>query len=487
MNTDTHLAIHDLHEQNGHGARKIAERLGIPLSTVSRHLRQPRIPNHARKDGKPGKLADYSGTVLRLFAEGLNAVQIFRRIAEAGYTGGETLVRDFIRQSGLRRKEAFLELAFAPGEAAQVDFAECGLIRQGNDRRKLHAFVMVLCHCRRIFVRFIMRENTEHFLACHREAFEYFGGVPHKVIVDNCKVAVVHGNDMHAPAVINPRYADMAAHYGFVPVACHVRSPHEKGIVERCVGYLRTSFLNGLDTESMTIEALNAAVDAWCRDVADCRRLKNGNGTPESLFPEEQAAMLPLSSVPYDCGALHDVRVTRQCRVSFESNKYSVPMSYAGKMAQLAAYPDRIRINCGGKIIAEHRRCYGRNASVVSAAHDLELVARRKRAAKTKAKELFLNLAECAPLYLHELEQRRPDWFLHVSRILALVSEYGEDAVVKALENAVRMEAFGAEYIANLLAARRRLEPEPSPIMLSSHSDMLDIDVQKTDLSQYDF
>lgn len=481
-----HLLIHELHEEEHLGSKAIAKRLGIPRTTVARHLRQPRLPAAKAASEKPGKLAGFEGRILRLCSEGLSAVQICRHLADSGYTGGETLVRDFIRRSGLKKQEAFLELTFAPGEAAQVDFAECGLVRAGNERHRLHAFIMVLCHCRRIFVRFIMRESTEHFLACHREAFERFGGVPHKVIVDNCKVAVVHTPEMYGPAVINPRYADMAAHYGFTPVACNVRSPHEKGIVERCVGYLRTSFLNGLDTASMSLEALNAAVDDWCANVADCRKLKDGRGTPESLFPEEKAAMLPPADFPYDCSVFSPVRVNRQCRVTFETNRYSVPLAYAGKMAQLAVLPSTLRIFYDGKLIAEHQRCYERKQPVVAAAHDLELVARRKRAAKGKARELFLKLAECSPRYLHGLEERRPDWFLHVSRILALVSDYGEEAVISALEDAVDMEAYGAEYIANLLAARRRLAPVPSPLQLTHHRDILDMDVEKTDLEQYD-
>jgi len=481
-----HLLIHELREEEHLGVKAISSRLGIPRTTVARHLRQPRLPEARSSAGKSGKLSGFEGQILRLCADGLSAVQICRSLAENGYDGGETLVRDFIRRSGLRNKEAFLELAFAPGEAAQVDFAECGLVRTGNERHKLHAFVMVLCNCRRIFVRFIMRENTEHFLACHREAFERFGAVPRKVIVDNCKVAVVHTPDMYGAAVINPRYADMAAHYGFAPVACHVRAPYEKGIVERAVGYLRTSFLNGLDTASMTLEALNAAVDDWCAGVADCRKLKDGRGTPESLFPGEKAAMLPLADAPYDCGVVSVVRISRQCRVHFETNRYSVPMAYAGRMAQLSALPSTIRIFLDGKLVAEHRRCYERQQAIVLAAHDLELVAKRKRAAKGKAREMFLTLAECAPRYLHGLEERRPDWFLHVSRILALLSEYGEDAVADALEDAVSMEAYGAEYIANLLAARRKLAPALSPLQLTHHRDVLDMDVEKTDLAQYD-
>jgi hypothetical protein len=89
--------------------------------------------------------------------------------------------------------------------------------------------------------------------------------------------------------------------------------------------------------------------------------------------------------------------------------------------------------------------------------------------------------------HLAELERRRPDWFLHISRILALESEHGKGELANAMENAMAMEAYGAEYIANLLAARRRFKPEPSPLQLTHRTDLLDIDVERADLSAYDF
>ena len=486
METYLHLAIHDLRDNENYSTRQISKRLNIPRTTVIRHLRQPRLPEVREKKHFEGKLGPYKNEAAKLVSEGLNAVQIFHKIKELGYCGGETLVRNFAREIRPKKQEAFLQLKFSPGEMAQVDFAECGLVRVGKERRKLYAFLMVLAYSRRLFVRFILRQNTEHFLACHQEAFELFGGVPRKVMVDNCKVAVIRAGSIGLLAQINPRYAELAAHYGFLPVVCNVRSPHEKGIIERSVGYLRSSFLNGLDTASMTLGALNAAVDIWCNEVADQRKLKTIQETPEQLFSIEKESLQKLTLLPYDCSVLHNVRISRQCRVTFESNRYSVPMEYAGRMAELMALPDKIRINCNGKCIVEHIRSYERGTQVVIPAHDLELVARRKRASKGKAKELFMELSQDAPLFYNELEKRRPDCFLHISKILALVSEYGHDEVVLAMKNAMEMEAYGAEYIVNLLAARKRLRVEPSPIQLTYKTDLLDIDIEQADLSIYD-
>lgn len=153
---------------------------------------------------------------------------MFQRLKGEGYTGCESVLRGYVALVRPRRQTPCLTLNFEPGHTAQVDFAECGTISVGETRRKLRAFVMTLCHSRMVFVKFIMRESMEHFLQCHREAFEYFHGVVREVMVDNCKVAVKTSALRGAP-LPNERYADCAAYYGFKIVPCGVRKPNEKG------------------------------------------------------------------------------------------------------------------------------------------------------------------------------------------------------------------------------------------------------------------
>ena len=86
---------------------------------------------------------------------------------------------------------AFLTLAFAPGECAQVDWGAFGAVPVGQTQRRLSFFVMVLCYSRMMYVEFTVSQTMEHFLACHHHAFEFFGGIPKKVMVDNLKSAVL--------------------------------------------------------------------------------------------------------------------------------------------------------------------------------------------------------------------------------------------------------------------------------------------------------
>ena len=94
-----------------------------------------------------------------------------------------SIVKDYVRRIRPRPRDAFLTLAFAPGELAQVDWGDGGTIAVGDSRRRLSFFVMVLAYRRQMYVEFTLAQTMEHFLAAHRHAFEALG-VPRRVMVD---------------------------------------------------------------------------------------------------------------------------------------------------------------------------------------------------------------------------------------------------------------------------------------------------------------
>jgi transposase len=486
MKPYTHLLIHELREHERLTARQISQRLGIPLRTVQRHLAQGRQPAAAPRKPRESILEPYKARAEALRREGLTGAQTLARLREAGYRGSRTILMDHLRQVRPAAREAFLTLKFDPGQMAQVDFAECGLVRVGNIRRKLYAFVMTLGYNRRVFVKFIMRMDMAHFLSCQREAWEYYGGAPREVMVDNCKVAVLrHPGGIHGAPQLNPRYADFAAYYGFTVKPCTVRRPNEKGAVERSVGYLRTSFLNGLGTGEMSLAAVNEAARRWQEEVADQRRLRDGRGAPLGLFPAEAAALRPLPPLPYDCSVRSAVVSTVQCRVSFEGNRYSTPPSCAGVRLELAALPETIRLLRDGEVVAEHARCYERGRDIVAYAHERELLRRRKKSTRAMTAERFLALCPQAEAYLAELRRRRLDADVQLARIMALTTVHGDAAVAEAVKESMDAEAYGPEYVTNLLAWRLQLVPEPSPLHLPGREDILELEIRQPDLDIY--
>ena len=479
---DQFSRIKNYHEQRGLNATQIAGELGLDPRTVAYWLSQkrfrPRNPVHRKSKLDPFK----SSIIKMLETHPYSAAQIFHRIREEGFDGGYTILTDFIRKVRPKRTPAFLKLAFAPGECAQVDWGSHGSIRVGETQRRLSFFVMVLCYSRMMYLEFTVSQTMEHWLSCHQNAFAAFGSVPNRVMVDNLKSAVLKRIVGAAP-VFNPKYLDFANHFGFTITPCGVGKGNEKGRVENGVGYVKKNLLAGLELPDF--HAMAPLARQWLDTVANVRIHGETRRKPIEMFQKERASLLTLPSYPYDIGTISQVRASTQFRVSFDSNRYSVPAEYAGSQLTLKSYPDRICIYHGDKLIARHTRSYDRNKDFEDPDHPKELLAQRKRARDQKIFMRFLTLNPNAQHYYRELEKRRMNPNHHVQKIVALSEIYGVESVTRAMEDAFFFQAFSCEYIANLLEQRTRDLPEPAALHLTRRSDLLDLEVQQPDLSVY--
>jgi len=479
----TYCRIHALHEQEGLNIAQIAREVGRHPETVSRWLKEPSYTT--RKAVQRSSLLDpYKGTIVRLLHHhDYSAAQILHRIREAGYQGGYTVLKDYVRQVRPPSQPAYLTLSFEPGDCAQVDWGSAGAISVGNTRRRLSFFVMVMCYSRMLYVEFTLAETQEHFLACHEHAFEYFGRCPKRVMVDNLKSAVL-SHPAGQPVIYHPRYQDFAGHYGFEICACNVGAPNEKGRVENGVRYVKSNFLHGLGLD--TFEPINPAARVWLDTVANVRVHGATHKCPVDLFKVERPALLPLPAAPYDVGVNRTVTANAQFRVTLDTNRYSVPSEYASRRLCLRVYPERLVVYHDHKLIAEHPRRYDRHQDYLNPDHQRELLQQRRRAREQQLLRHLLRLSSRAEDYYRQLEARRLNPTVHVRKIVALCEIYGEEAVGRAIDDALEYQAFSSEYIANILEQRARKMPEPGALHLTRREDLLDLELPEPDLSIYD-
>lgn len=474
-----------LHREQGLSFTQIAHELQLHAETVAKWARaktyQPR-PGARRQS----KLDAHKATIRRwLEHHPYSATQIFQRLrAEEAYTGGLSILKDYIGRVRPVRAPAFLTLAFAPGECAQIDWGSAGSFQVGATLRRLSFFVMVLCHSRLLYVEFTLGEATEHFLACHQNAFEFFGGVPLTTLLDNLKTAVLHHPRGQAP-VFHPRYLDFAAHYGFTPRACNVRAANEKGRVENGVGYVKKNFLAGL-TLPTSLSALNVAARQWLDTVANVRIHGETRQSPRALFTAEKPHLLPLASLPPDTGVAGPVRATNRFRVVCETNRYSVPSAYASARLLLKRFAHRLCVYADDRLIATHPRSYERHRDFEDPEHVKELLAHRHAAREGKLLLAFYALSPQAEAYHQQLAARRLNPRAHLARIMALSETYGTDKVARALEDSFELAAFSSDYIANLLEQRARFTPAPGPLHLTRRADLLELELSPPDLALYD-
>jgi transposase len=170
----------------GMSRRAAAREFGLARKTVGKMLEYSLPPGYQRrkpvKRPKPGPWQGVIDAILeddkqRPRKQRHTAKRIFDRLrAEHAYTGGYTIVKDYVRSSKIGGQEMFVPLTHAPGEA-QADFGEALVVIAGVEQ-KAHFMAFDLPHSDDCFVQAFPAETTEAFLEGHVRAFEYFGGVP---------------------------------------------------------------------------------------------------------------------------------------------------------------------------------------------------------------------------------------------------------------------------------------------------------------------
>lgn len=472
----------------GLGVRAIAMRLGVHRRCVREALKRDQPPRRSGGGPRPSLLDPHRGWLLARLSQlpELTAAALHRQLAERGFTGSYSLVKSCVAELRPRGRQAYLSLSFAPGECAQVDWGEWKSLDVGCGKRRLSFFVMVLCHSRMLYAEFFFGESMEFWLQAHRNAFEVFGGVPERIMVDNCKTAVLNARRHGEPAQFNPVYEDFARHYGFRITACNPGRPNEKGRVENGVGYIRSNFLAA--REYNPPEVLNPALFDWTGRVANQRTHGTTGRRPAELFAEEEKpALRPLPAGPYECATTRIVAANSRFRVNVDDNRYSVPSALASRKLQVQLYVDRIVVRTlTGELLADHPRCFGRKQEIVNPEHERELLASRRFARDRDRLTHFLALGSAAESYLTGLREKRPAWRNHVDRINALADIHGRDAVARALADALSYDAFSADYVHNILEARTRAQPETGHLHVTRREDLLLIQLPEPDLSIYE-
>jgi hypothetical protein len=284
--------------------------------------------------------------------------------------------------------------------------------------------------------------------------------------------------------VLNPKYDDFSKHWGFKVSPCNVRAGNEKGRVENGVGYVKKNFLAGLELPEFA--AMASAAQHWVDTVADVRIHATTHQRPVDRFEDERHTLKRLNPNGYDLGTIKTVRATPTCRVPLESNHYSVPPHLAGQHLTLKAYPDRVCIYHHDQLVAHHPRSLDRHRDLEDPEHVRVLQAQRASAREQRLMVQWLALSPRAQAYGDGLLAKRVNARGHIRKILALAEIHGRQAVVRAIDDGLALQAFSAEYIANILTARRPIGQEPAALQLTRRSDLLELELPEPDLSIYD-
>jgi transposase len=352
LNQEDFIMIRTL-KKRGVYNKDIAAELNVHPRTVSRALQRGGAPERRRKK-RGSKLDPYKSTIDRLLDEGVwNAVVILREIQALGYDGGSTILRDYIQpRRPQRQSKATVRFETPPGRQLQTDWGEMVTEIDGMET-KVYFIVNQLGYSRRFHFWCTDSLDAEHTYEGLVRSFEYFGGVTEEVLVDNQKTAVLHHPTQSGPT-FNPRFADLAAHYGFLPRACKPYRARTKGKDERMVGYIKQHFF----VRYRSFESwahLNQLAEQWLRDEADQRVHGTLKEVVSERFEREKPYLLPLPTTRYDTAYIETRQVGWDAYINVRGNRYSVPDHLTGQTVRVHIDLDgSLRVYAGETLVAYH-------------------------------------------------------------------------------------------------------------------------------------
>ncbi len=284
---------------------EIARHLGVSLRTLYYWIEAGQLDRalddasvHYRpRPAVARKIDGFAGIITARLAEypRLTAVRLFEEILAAGYAGGYTQVKDFVRQARPGAlPEPVVRFETPAGRQAQVDFAEFRL-----PWGKRYALIVVLGYSRRLWLQFYPRQSMEVLMRGLEEAFAFLGGVPTELLFDQMKAVVVDDQRAVGGKVLeNAEFARFAAHWGFRIRACRPYRAQTKGKVERPIGYVRQSFFYG--RHFLNDADLNAQAMSWLTQKANRRIHRTTGEVPDVRFVRgELATLQPLARTAY--------------------------------------------------------------------------------------------------------------------------------------------------------------------------------------------
>ncbi len=449
----------------GMSRRAAAREFGLARKTVHKMLKYSAPPGYQRqKPVRRPKLGPWQGVMDAILEDDKQrprkqrhtAKRIFERLrAEHCYTGGYTIVKDYVRSSKIGGQEMFIPLTHAPCEA-QADFGEALAVIAGVEQ-KAHFMAFDLPHSDDCFVQAFPAETTEAFLEAHVRAFEYFGGVPTRIFYDNTTLAVARilgdGERKKTRA-----FSELQSHYLFAEKFGRPAKGNDKGKVENLVGYARRNFMVPIP-RAVSWEALN---EQFVRD-AMARRAQRLRGHTETIgerFERDRAAFLPLPAARFEACDKTTVRVNSISLVRYRTNDYSVPTQYGHRQALIKAYVHRIVIVCGSEVITEHTRSYEREAAIYDPLHYLALLEHKSRALDQAAPLVGWQLPERFAQLRRLLEARlRKHAGREYIQVLRLLETFPLAEVTAAIEQALALNTISFDAVRHLLLCRIERRP----------------------------
>jgi transposase len=287
--------------ERGLNKAEIARELGVSRRTVYHWIESGQLDRdldnaavqYTSRPAVPCKIDAFRAIIDTRLAEfpKLTATRLFDEIRAAGYAGGYTQVKEYVRRvRPVPVPDPVVRFETPPGHQAQVDFAEFRL-----PWGKRYALLVVLGYSRLMWLQYYTRQTMAVLMGGLEDAFAFFGGVPAELLFDQMKSVIIEDERASGGKLLeNAEFVRFAAHWDFRIRACRPYRAKTKGKVERPIGYVRENFFYG--RRFLNDADLNAQALSWLERTANVRTHRTTTEVPRLRFERDERLLLrPLA------------------------------------------------------------------------------------------------------------------------------------------------------------------------------------------------
>lgn len=332
-------------KEMGLNKSQIARKLGISRPTLNKYYDMDAdeynktLEGMQKRNKKPDK---YHDEILGWLIEypDLSGAQIYDRLEEK-YTKldfSEGTLRNYVRttrekhniqkETSIRQYESVEDPPM--GKQMQVDFGQKWVLKEDGTKVLLYVICFVLSYSRFKYCQWQDRPfNTTDIINMHKNAFEYFGGIPEEIVYDQDNLILVSEN--HGDLIFTHKFAGYIQKRKFRIHMCRKADPESKGRIENVVGFVKNNFAHNRIFHN--IDKWNEATISWL----DRRGNGKSHGTtkriPAEVFVQECKHLRPVTEKiqPNSTGISITYRVRKDNTISIAGNRYSVPIgTYQG-------------------------------------------------------------------------------------------------------------------------------------------------------------
>ena len=335
----------------------------LPAKDIVIDLLHQAIPKNNRPATAQEILEPFLSEITDLVNDKYNSLKpkiAFEVICEKhGITGkvSYSSFKNFVRnhQIVIYPEKSTCRIEVAPGNQVQIDYGKAGyLFDPKNNKRTVYAFIATLSYSRHKYVEFVFKQDQQSFVASNVNMFEFFGGVPEYITLDNLKTGVIKP-DLYDPK-LNHIYQEMAEHYNCFLDTCRVRRPKDKGKVERDVQTVRQAFGKLIALHpTMDIHQANRLIKQWSKNEYGQKEHGTTHLKPYPTFIEtEQPALKHLPQEHFEIAQWKQAKVHPDQYIQFNKKGYTVPQQYVGKTVSVRGTHKIVQIYYQHQLIKQH-------------------------------------------------------------------------------------------------------------------------------------